>query len=179
MADKIQVLDRTFELYIDSARIQSEIRRMAIEIQNDLHGRDPLFLCVLNGSFMFASDLMKAFSAPCQITFVKLSSYVGTQTTEEVRTVLGLGEDIRKRDLVVLEDIIDSGITINHLVNDLRQYEPRSIRVATLLLKPDALRGNFTPDYVGIKIPNDFVVGYGLDYDGYGRNTKDIYKIQE
>ncbi len=179
MTDKIQVLDKTFELYIDSGRIQSAIRKMADQIQKDLRGKNPLFLCVLNGSFMFAADLLKEFTDPCQISFVKLSSYLGTQTTEEVRTVLGLGEDIRNRDLVVLEDIIDSGITINHLVNDLRQYGPRTIRVATLLLKPDALRGNFVPDYVGIQIPNDFVVGYGLDYNGFGRNTKDIYKIQE
>ncbi|MFO8066428.1 MAG: hypoxanthine phosphoribosyltransferase [Bacteroidales bacterium] len=175
----VQVLDKRFAKFIESDKILSEVDRIAKEASNDYKGRTPLFLCVLNGSFMFASDLLKSYVGDCQISFIKLSSYQGTQTTEEVKTVIGLNEKIKGRDLIILEDIIDSGITISHLVNDLAKYEPLSLRVATLLLKPDALRTNIKPDYVGIEIPNDFIIGYGLDYNGYGRNLPDIYKIAE
>ena len=149
------------------------------QMQADFKDTAPLFLCVLNGSFIFAADLFKVYEGPAEISFIKLSSYKGTTTTEEVKTVIGLTEDITGRDLVILEDIIDSGITVTHLVDDLQKYNPRTIKIATLLLKPEALRTAVRPDYVGMEIPNDFIVGYGLDYDGFGRNLKDIYKIVE
>jgi hypoxanthine phosphoribosyltransferase len=177
--DQVQILDKRFSKSISFEVIEEAVLKIARSIEADLEGSVPLFLCVLNGSFMFAGDLFKAFRNPCEISFIKLASYSGTTTTEEVKTVIGLHEDIRDRDVVILEDIIDSGITIQHLLDDLKTYGPRSLRIATLLLKPKALRMPLRPDYVGLEIPNDFIVGYGLDYNGHGRNLKDIYKITE
>ncbi len=175
--DRIQIGDKLFSMDIPYERILSAIKRMASEIMADYGSSEPLFLCVLNGSFMFAADLLKEYSGSCQVSFIKLSSYRGTSSTEEVRTLIGLNEDIAGRDVIILEDIIDTGITIDQLLKDLQSYQPSSIRVATLLLKPAALRTDVNPNYVGIKIPNDFIVGFGLDYNGFGRNFKDIYKI--
>jgi hypoxanthine phosphoribosyltransferase len=175
----VQVLDKVFGKFINSDKILASVDNVANKLSADYKGKVPLFLCVLNGSFMFASDLMKKYKGDCEISFIKLSSYKGTQSTEEVKTVIGLNQEIKGRHLVILEDIIDSGITITHLVKDLARYEPESLKVATLLLKPDALRTNIKPDYVGLEIPNDFIIGYGLDYNGYGRNLPDIYKIVE
>ncbi len=177
--DRIKILDKEFEKNIPFEHIHEAIIRMADTIYADHKDSDPLFLCVLNGCFMLAGDLFKEYKGACQISFIKLSSYSGTTTTGEVKSVIGLNEDIRDRSVIILEDIIDSGITVAHLLKDLAVYEPKSLQVATLLLKPDAVRENVKPDYVGIEIPNDFIVGYGLDYDGYGRNLKDIYKIVE
>jgi hypoxanthine phosphoribosyltransferase len=175
----VQVLDKVFGKFINGDKILASVDNVANKLSADYKGKVPLFLCVLNGSFMFASDLMKKYKGDCEISFIKLSSYKGTQSTEEVKTVIGLNQEIKGRHLVILEDIIDSGITITHLVKDLARYEPESLKVATLLLKPDALRTNIKPDYVGLEIPNDFIIGYGLDYNGYGRNLPDIYKIVE
>ncbi len=175
--DRITVYDREFQKDIPYDRIQDAVKRIAMDIMTDYGQTNPLFLCVLNGSFMFAGDLMKLYTGPCQLSFIKLASYRGTQSSEEVKTLIGLTEDIAGRDVVIVEDIIDTGITISNLLEDLQAYHPKSIRVATLLLKPDALRSDIRPDYVGIEIPNDFIVGYGLDYEGYGRNSRDIYKI--
>ncbi len=177
--DRVIILDKTFEKSIDFDTIREAIGKLGQSIYRDVGESVPLFLCVLNGSFMFAADLFKVYEGPCEISFIKLASYRGTSTTEEVKTIIGLNEDIKGRDVVILEDIIDTGITISHLVKDLKAYAPKSIRVATLLLKPDALRSPVNPDYVGLEIPNDFIVGYGLDYNGFGRNLKDIYKIVE
>jgi hypoxanthine phosphoribosyltransferase len=175
--DRIQIGDKLFSRNISYEHILSAIERMASEIMDEYRDTEPLFLCVLNGSFMFAADLLKKYTGPCQVSFIKLSSYRGTSSTEEVKTLIGLNEDINGRDVIILEDIIDTGITISQLLNDLQSYLPKSIRVATLLLKPAALRTDVCPDYIGIEIPNDFIVGYGLDYNGLGRNYKDIYKI--
>ncbi|MFW5793031.1 MAG: hypoxanthine phosphoribosyltransferase [Bacteroidota bacterium] len=175
----IQLKDKRFAKYIDSDRILSAVDALGRKMSYDYNGRIPLFLVVLNGSFMFASDLMKTFVGDCEISFIRLSSYQGTKSTEEVKTVLGLNENLKDRDIIILEDIIDSGITINHLIKDLATYQPASLKVATFLLKPDALRTEIKPDYVGMEIPNDFIVGYGLDYNGFGRNLPDIYKIVE
>ncbi len=175
----VKVHDKEFAKFIDSDKIAVAIEILANKINTDYKNKTPLFLCILNGSFMFASDLLKKYVGNCEISFIKLSSYQGTQTTEEVKTVIGLNEDIKGRDIIILEDIIDSGITITHLVKDLARYEPDSLKVATLLLKPEALKTNIKPDYVGLEIPNDFIIGYGLDYNGYGRNLPDIYKIIE
>jgi hypoxanthine phosphoribosyltransferase len=177
--DRVKILDKTFEKSIDYEAIKAAVEKVAREILADAGESVPLFLCVLNGSFMFAGDLFKVYNGPCEISFIKLASYRGTSSTEEVKTLIGLSEDIKGRDVIILEDIIDTGITISHLVHDLKAYAPRSVRIATLLLKPDALRSHISPDYVGLEIPNDFIVGYGLDYNGFGRNLKDIYKIVE
>ena len=175
--EHIKILDKEFARNISYEHILQVVEKMANEIAADYRDSKPLFLCVLNGAFMFAADLLKHYSGDCEISFIRLSSYAGTQTTGEVKTVIGLNDDIKGRDVVILEDIVDSGITISHLVNDLSTYLPKSVRVATLLLKPDAVQKDVKPDYVGMEIPNDFIVGYGLDYNGYGRNYKDIYKI--
>jgi len=175
--EKIRILDKEFEKNIPYEKIQEVVAEMAGSIYADYRNSMPLFLCVLNGSFMFAADLFKVYRGECEISFIKLSSYAGTTTTGEVKSVIGLTEDIGGRDVIILEDIVDSGITVSHLVRDLNTCNPQSIRVATLLLKPDALRENVRPDYIGMEIPNDFIVGYGLDYNGFGRNHKDIYKI--
>ena len=176
---KITIQDKTFAISITQRQIKRAIIGLAARLELDYRDKEPLFLCVLNGSFMFAADLLKLYNSPCQISFIKLASYQGTSTTEEVKTLIGLNEDIRDRDLIILEDIVDTGITISHLVEDLSKYGPRSISIATLLLKPAALRTMLRPDYVGMEIPNDFIVGYGLDYNGFGRNTPHIYKIVE
>ncbi len=174
---KIKVKDKFFTKYIDAVDIQKAVQKISDQIYADFKDEVPLFLCVLNGSFMFSSDFMKEYDGVCEISFIKLSSYKGTQTTEEVKTLIGLTEDIKGRTVIILEDIIDSGITVNHLLEDLQKYGPDHLKVATLLLKPEALRTDVKPDYIGIEIPKDFIVGYGLDYDGFGRNLSDIYKI--
>lgn len=177
--DRILVNDRYFVKYIEARKIQDAVQSISDSIYADYGNDTPLFLSVLNGSFIFTSDLLKIYPGICEVSFIRLSSYKGTQTTEEVKTLIGLTDEIKGRKVILLEDIIDSGITVRHLLDDLRQYEPDELKVATLLLKPDAVRTNIKPDYVGIQIPPDFIVGYGLDYDGLGRNLADIYKIED
>lgn len=176
---KVKILDKEFEKNIAFEDIQAAIQRIADRISDDYRDSHPMFLCVLNGAFMFAADLFKYYQHPCEISFIQLSSYDGTDTTGKVETIIGLSHEIKDRDVIILEDIVDSGITVAHLVEDMKHYEPKSVRIATLLLKPDAVQNDVRPDYVGIEIPNDFIVGFGLDYNGYGRNFKDIYRIVE
>jgi len=173
----IQIHDKTFALFIPHEQIQSAITELSKKILESYGDKTPLFVCVLNGAFMFASDLCKAYHGEAEIAFIRLASYAGTSTTGTVKQILGLGSNITGRDLIILEDIIDSGITVDFLISELQKQNPKSIRVATLLLKPDALQKPVKPDYVGIELPNDFVVGFGLDYNELGRNLKDIYKI--
>ncbi len=178
MKKVVHIKDKDFEHFIDFQEIQESIKRIAIQIDNDLAGENPIFLAVLNGAFMFAGELMKEVSIPCEITFVRLASYHGTTSSERVQEVLGLNESIENRTVIIVEDIVDSGNTMVSLTEQLQRYNPKEIRIATLLLKPDALKRDIKLDYVALEIPNDFIVGYGLDYDGYGRNLKDIYKIK-
>ena len=152
---------------------------MAERINRDLADADPLFICVLNGAFMFAGDLMRHININSQITFVKLASYEGLLTTGEVKEIIGLNESVVDRNVVVIEDIVDTGITMERILASLKNKGARSIRVASFLQKPEALQRDIRLDYVAIKIPNDFIVGYGLDYDGYGRNLRDIYTVVE
>ncbi|MFO7978737.1 MAG: hypoxanthine phosphoribosyltransferase [Bacteroidales bacterium] len=174
---QVKIQDKVFEKFIGNDQIDLAVEKIAREITRDFGDSTPLFLCVLKGSFMFAADLFKAYEGPCQISFIQLSSYKGTTSTQEVKTLIGLSEDIKDRDVIILEDIIDTGITIAHLLQDLKTYQPRNLKVASLLVKPAAAKTPVQADYVGMEIPNDFIVGYGLDYDGFGRNLKDIYKI--
>lgn len=176
---KVRILDKDFELFIEAATIQERIKLVAAEINNDLKNKDPIFIAVLNGSFMFAGDLMKEVSIPCEITFVRIASYRGMSTTKDLKEVLGLNEDIKGRTVVIVEDIVDTGHTIERLIQQFTALEPKEIKVATLLFKPKALIKDVKPDYVALEIPNDFIVGFGLDYDGFGRNLQDIYKIKE
>lgn len=173
----IKVKDKEFEISIDASTIEAAVKKIAREISRDYEGKNPLFLSILNGSFVFAADLMRHITVPCQISFVKYSSYSGTNSTEEVKELIGLNEGITGRHLIIVEDIVDTGITIDKLLGDLVKYNPSSVRLACLTFKEAAFRKTFNIDYLGMKIPNEFVVGYGLDYDGFGRNLPDIYKI--
>ena len=175
---EITVLDKTFELFLDVSVIHDATTRMARQLTDDLHDKNPLFLVVLNGAFMFASDLIKQLEFDCEISFVKLSSYVGTKTTAVVRELIGLDEVLHGRTVVIVEDIIDTGITMANTKEKLKKLEATDVRLATLLFKPGAFQMDYKIDYVGIEIPNDFIVGYGLDYDGLGRNYPDIYKLK-
>jgi hypoxanthine phosphoribosyltransferase len=173
----IQVHDKKFRLFITEAQIQKEVARIASEMNRDLADKDPIFLGILNGAFMFASDLYKQLTFPCQITFLKLASYSGTYSTGSVKQLIGIGQDLKDRVVVVLEDIVDTGVTLETIIRQLSGYQPREIRVATLLHKPEATLTEVKLDYLGMNIPNDFILGYGLDFDGYGRNFKEIYQL--
>lgn len=175
--DTIQIKDKKFRLSIPESEIQAAVRKVAEQINHDITEKNPVFICVLNGAFMFAGDLMKNVNMPCEITFVKLSSYDGLYTSGVVKEIIGLNESVVGRNVVVVEDIVDTGITMERILSSLRAKGANEIRVATFLQKPDALQCDIKIDYVAMKIPNDFIVGYGLDYDGYGRNLKDIYTV--
>ncbi|MBC8487799.1 MAG: hypoxanthine phosphoribosyltransferase [Bacteroidetes bacterium] len=175
----IRVHDKEFSIFIENKKIVDAVTKVAGQINSDLKSKNPLFLVILNGAFMFAADLLKKINIPCEISFVKLSSYTGTKTTSTVRELIGLDEVLRGRTVVIVEDIIDTGITMGVTIEKLKKLEATDVRIVTLLFKPDAFRMNYEIDYVGMKIPNDFIVGYGLDYNGHGRNYADIYKIIE
>ena len=173
----VQVHDRYFEPFISEEAIQKEVGRLAMEMNRDLAGKDPIFLGILNGAFMFASDLYKQLTFPCQITFLKLASYSGTKSTGSVKQLIGINRDLKDRVVVVLEDIVDTGVTLETIIRQLSGYEPKQILVATFLHKPEATVKKVKLNYVGMEIPNNFILGYGLDYDGYGRNFREIYQL--
>ncbi len=175
--NSISVLDQTFKISIQEEAIQQEISRIAGQMNQDLAEKNPIFLGILNGAFMFASDLFKLITFPCQITFLKLASYEGVKTSGSVRQLIGISQDLKDRTVVLLEDIVDTGITLDTILRQLSGYEPKEILIATLLHKPDALMKEIRLDYVGFEIPNEFVIGYGLDYNGYARNLPKIYTI--
>ena len=169
----------TFVPYIRNEKIQERIKELGKVITEEHRGRRPLFLVVLNGAFPFASDLFRAVDTDAEITFVRLKSYEGTATTGNVRQLMGLGEDLKDRDVIVVEDIVDTGHTIERLLGDLRKLEPASLKVATLLFKPESLQCDGTPYYVGFAISPKFIIGFGLDLDGLARNLPDIYVLKE
>ena len=175
--NRIKVLDKEFDILIPHARIQEVVTEMAARINHDLEGREVIFMGILNGAFMFASDLFKQISLDCQITFLKLASYAGTSSTGTVKRLIGINEDIKDKTVVILEDIVDTGITLENIIKQLSGYGPREIKVATMLFKPDAYQKDIPLDYVGIEIPSEFILGYGLDYEGFGRNLADIYTV--
>ena len=173
----VKIKDKEFELFLSQEEIEKAIDKVAAKMNEDLADADPLFICILNGAFMFVSDLMKRVNVPSEMTFVKLSSYSGTSSTGKIREIFGLVEDIKGRTVVIIEDIVDTGHTMSKMLDELKNREPKDIKVATLLFKPKALQTDVKLDYVALEIPSDFIVGYGLDYDGYGRNLSDIYKV--
>ena len=177
MENIVQVKDKKFKPFISEETIQTEVTRIADEMNRELAQRDPIFLGILNGAFMFASDLYKQLEFPCQISFLKLASYSGTKSTGTVKQLIGINLDLKDRCVVILEDIVDTGVTLETIIRQLSGFEPSEIRVTTFLHKPDATVRDVNLDYVGLEIPNDFIVGYGLDYDGYGRNFKEIYQL--
>jgi len=174
---KVTLKDKTFRVNIPASEINKAVDEVAHRINTELKDKKPLFLSVLNGSFMFASDLMKKLTIDCEISFVKVASYHGTSSSGSVKQLIGLNEDIKGRTVVIIEDIVDTGLTIEALVQELEKMEPADIRIATLLYKPEAYRKRIELNYVAIVVPNDFLVGYGLDYDGLGRNLPDIYVL--
>lgn len=175
----VKLNDKKFAPHISAAEIGDAVTKVAAKINTELAGKNPLFVCVLNGVFLFAADLLRKIEIPCEVSFIKVSSYEGTSSTGEVKTQIGLKEDIKGRNIVIVEDIIDSGNTIAKLLPLLENEQPASIKITTLLFKPAAFKNDFKIDYIGMEIPNDFVVGYGLDYNGLGRNLPEIYKIVE
>ncbi|MBI9037028.1 MAG: hypoxanthine phosphoribosyltransferase [Bacteroidales bacterium] len=174
---KIKVKDLEFSVSITADEIDKATQKVAEEINRDLKGKTPLFLVILNGAFMFAADLFKKINIECEVSFVKLSSYVGTKTTSTVRELIGLDEVLKDRYVVIVEDIIDTGITMENTIQKLKHLEAADVRIASLLFKPDAFQKDYPIDYIGMEIPNEFIIGYGLDYDGYARNLPDIYTL--
>jgi hypoxanthine phosphoribosyltransferase len=175
--------DKTFNTYLSEQAIQDRIRELAAQISADYAGKTgknaPLFIAILNGAFMFASDLFKGLTIDAEISFIKLASYSGTKSTGRVMTAIGLDQDLIGRDVIIIEDIVDTGKTLSEFLPQLQHNQPASLRIATLLHKPEATQFDLKLDYVGFSIPNKFVVGYGLDYDGLGRNLKEIYQLSE
>ena len=175
--DKIKVRDREFAVSIPEEKIKARVAEIAAQISHDLEGKRPLFLAVLNGSFVFAADLLRGIDTPCEISFVRMASYEGTSSTGDVKQLIGLKEDIKDRTVVIVEDII--GLTMVHLLDLLKEKQPADIKIAALLVKPGNLKVNLDIPYCCFEIPNDFIVGYGLDYDGEGRNLPSIYTVTE
>ncbi|MEM9672762.1 MAG: hypoxanthine phosphoribosyltransferase [Cyclobacteriaceae bacterium] len=175
----MRVKDLDFNIYLTQEKIQQELVRLAAAINQDFADKEPIFVAVLNGAFIFMADLARHVTIPSEITFVKIKSYEQLQSTGEHREFIGLEVPIRDRHVIIVEDIVDSGNTIKFLLEKFEEQYPHSISIVTLLFKPDALRHPLDLPYVGFRIPNDFVVGYGLDYDGFGRNLPDIYKIAD
>ena len=175
----VQIKDKRFKTFISEDEIQQRVKAVADRINHDMEGKKPLLLAVLNGSFVFAADLMRHITIPCEISFVKLASYEGTVSTGKVVEVMGLNEDITGRDVIIVEDIVDTGKTMERMLDTLGTRNPNSLHICTLLLKPEKLKRPLNIEYAAMEIPNDFIVGYGLDYDQEGRNLRDIYTLVE
>ena len=175
----VKIKDKTFRTSIPESDIKARVKAVAQQISKDMEGKTPLLLGVLNGSFIFAADLMREMTIPCEISFVKLASYQGTTSTGKIKEVLGINEDLSGRDVIIVEDIVESGQTMKQMVESLGTRNPASVHICTLFFKPEKLQEELTLDYVAFRIPDDFIVGYGLDYDGLGRELKDIYTIVE
>ena len=175
----VKIKDKTFKTSIPEAQILERVKAVAERINTDMADKKPLLLAMLNGSFVFAADLMREITVPCEISFVKMSSYQGTSSTGKVKQLLGLNEDIKGRTVIIVEDIVESGLTLKTLLETLKEKEPADVQICTLLFKPDCLQVPLDIKYVAMEIPNDFILGYGLDYDQQGRNLRDIYTVVE
>lgn len=173
----MRVKDKEFKKFIKKKAIQKKVKKLASRINEDYKDKNPLFIGILNGAFMFASDLMKEVDIPSEISFIRVKSYDKTDSTGKMKKILGLEETIKGRHIIVIEDIVDTGFTIAEIMDEIKSGEPQTLEIVTVLFKPNALKKKLPLKYVGFEIPNEFVVGYGLDYDGYGRNLKDIYQI--
>lgn len=179
MEDKVTYSGLTFKPYIRRDEIAQQVKRIAAELHRDLQGKDPYFLCVLNGAFIFAADLYRETGLDnSTISFIRYKSYDGVSTSGSVKQILGLTDSLEGKDVVVVEDIVDTGLTATQMVADLKRYNPASIKFVTLLQKPESNKTGFKPDYVAFNIPSSFILGYGLDLDGKGRNLKDIYIVE-
>jgi hypoxanthine phosphoribosyltransferase len=176
---QITIKDKTFKTSIPEAEILKRIQVVADRINSDMKDKNPLLLAVLNGSFIFAADLMRMLTIPCEISFVKLASYQGTTSTGTIKEVLGINEDLTNRTVIIVEDIVETGLTMKRMIETLGTRNPESIHICSLLVKPDRLQVPLDIEYAVMEIPNDFILGYGLDYDHQGRNLRDIYTIVE
>ncbi len=173
----VKIKDKSFRVSIPEAEIKNRVKLLAQQMSKDLEGKNPLFLAVLNGSFVFAADLMREMTIPCEISFVKLASYQGTTSTGKIKEVIGINENLSGRTVVIVEDIVESGQTMKRMIESLGTRNPASVQICTLFFKPEKLKEDLTLDYVAFRIPDDFILGYGLDYDQQGRGLKDVYTI--
>ena len=177
--NKIVIRDRTFNVFLEEEKILEKVKEIARQIENENRGKEILFLSILNGAYVFTADLLRNIEMNVRVSFMKLSSYEGLQSTGNVRRLIGLNEDLSNKTIIIIEDIIDTGKTLDGIIEDLYDQGAEEIRVAALLLKPEAYTGSHKIDYLGFEIPNDFVIGYGLDWDGFGRNLRSVYRIVE
>ncbi|MBR1688922.1 MAG: hypoxanthine phosphoribosyltransferase [Prevotella sp.] len=175
----VTIKDKTFKTSITEKEIKERVKAVAEQINRDMAGKNPLLLAVLNGSFVFAADLMRELTIPCEISFVKLASYQGTTSTGKIKEVIGINEDLTDRTVIIVEDIVDTGLTMKRMIESLGTRHPASVHICTLLVKPDKLQVELDIDYAAFRIPNEFIVGYGLDYDQQGRQLKEIYTLVE
>jgi len=174
----IKIHDQFFQPYINEKTLLNRIGELGSQISEDFVGKDLIVIGVLNGAFIFLADLCRAITAPHQVSFIKINSYEGVKSSGTVKSIIGLNDDLRGKNVLIVEDIVDTGTSMDYLVSEFRTYDPASILIATLLFKPEAFRFNYALDYVGFEIPNKFVIGYGLDYDGLGRNLPSIYQLE-
>lgn len=177
--ETVKIKDKEFVPFIPEKEIKERVKAVAEQINKDMADKNPLLLAVLNGSFIFAADLMREITIPCEISFVKLASYQGTMSTGDVKEVMGINEDLSGRTVIIVEDIVESGLTMKQMIESLGTRSPESVHICTLLLKPERLKVELDIEYVAFSIPNDFILGYGLDYDQQGRHLKDIYVLKE
>ncbi len=177
--NKVKVLDKTFETFISEVEILERVREVAERINRDFADKNPIFLALLNGSFVFMADLMRMITIPCEVSFVKLASYEGVTSTGKIKEVIGINEDLSGRTVVIVEDIVDTGLTMKRMLESLETRNPESIHICTLLIKPDKLQVDLNIEYAAMEIPNDFILGYGLDYNQQGRNLRDIYILSK
>lgn len=175
----VKIKDKVFETSIPETEIKQRVKAVAAQINQDMADKNPLLLAVLNGSFIFAADLMRELTIPCEISFVKMTSYAGTSSTGSMKHLIGINTDLKDRHVIIVEDIVESGLTMQSMLEQLGDLKPASVHICTLLLKPDRLKLPLNIEYVAFRIPNDFILGYGLDYDQQGRQLKDIYTLKE
>ena len=175
--NRITIKDKTFETSMPEAEIKNRVKELAQQMSRDLEGKNPLFLAVLNGAFIFAADLIREMTIPCEISFVKLAPYQGTTSRGTIHEVIGINENLSGRTVVIVEDIVESGLTIKRMMEQLGTRNPASVQVCTLFFKPERLKEDLKLDYVAFEIPNDFILGYGLDYDQQGRGLRDLYTL--
>ncbi len=174
----VKIHDKSFETSIPESEIKQRVKAVANQISHDMEGKNPLLLAVLNGAFVFAADLMREMTIPCEISFVKLASYQGVTSSGTVKEVIGINENLAGRTVIIVEDIVESGLTMKRMIESIGTRNPESVHICTLLLKPDRLQVPLDIEYVAFKIPNDFILGYGLDYDQQGRQLRDIYTLK-
>ena len=179
MHHPVTIHDKQFQIYLSEEQILNRVQELGKQITTDYEGKKPIFISILNGVFVFAADLVRSTATNCEISFVKLASYDGLQSTGSISEKIGLEIDLKDRHVILVEDIIDSGETLHQFLPEIEKMQPASLNLAVLLLKPDAVKYDFDIRYLGFSIPDEFVIGYGMDYDGLGRNLRGLYQLKE